>query len=162
MRLPPALMERVGCPQFAQKGLRAFQSRRARAWAYIAAIVECVSARTCQLLGQDYTTILSRKTQYHIPTSLQKLQLFIVRHLLDQLLALLLDTPLRRDIDSKHRRALIHLFPHKALALLFLVDPLIQPQENQLRSRHSTVILLGNLLFRLFEGIGPCQRLDDG
>ncbi len=32
-RLVPALMERVGWPQPPQKGLRAFQSRRARAWA---------------------------------------------------------------------------------------------------------------------------------
>lgn len=31
--LVPALMERVGWPHWAQKGLRAFQSRRARAWA---------------------------------------------------------------------------------------------------------------------------------
>ena len=29
-RLKPAFMERVGCPQVAQKGLRAFQSRRWR------------------------------------------------------------------------------------------------------------------------------------
>lgn len=38
MRFVPALMERVGCPHWAQKGFRAFQSRRARAWAYIAAV----------------------------------------------------------------------------------------------------------------------------
>lgn len=30
VRLKPAFMERVGCPQAAQKGLRAFQSRRWR------------------------------------------------------------------------------------------------------------------------------------
>ena len=33
VRLKPAFMERVGWPHCAQKGLRAFQSRRARAWA---------------------------------------------------------------------------------------------------------------------------------
>ena len=33
VRFVPALMDSVGCPHCAQKGLRAFQSRRARAWA---------------------------------------------------------------------------------------------------------------------------------
>lgn len=33
VRLVPALMESVGWPHWAQKGLRAFQSSRARAWA---------------------------------------------------------------------------------------------------------------------------------
>ncbi len=33
VRLVPALMENVGCPHWAQKGFRAFQSRRARACA---------------------------------------------------------------------------------------------------------------------------------
>ena len=33
VRLVPAWTERVGCPHCAQKGLRAFQSRRARACA---------------------------------------------------------------------------------------------------------------------------------
>ena len=37
VRLKPPLIERVGCPHPAQKGLRAFQSMRARASAYIAA-----------------------------------------------------------------------------------------------------------------------------
>jgi hypothetical protein len=36
-RFVPAWTERVGWPQEAQKGLRAFQSRRARDWAYMAA-----------------------------------------------------------------------------------------------------------------------------
>lgn len=36
-RLVPAETERVGWPQPEQKGLRAFQSRRARAWAKMAA-----------------------------------------------------------------------------------------------------------------------------
>jgi len=42
-RLVPALTERVGWPHEAQKGLRRFQSRRARAWAKMAAA--CVSRR---------------------------------------------------------------------------------------------------------------------
>ena len=33
VRLPPALTDMVGWPQPPQKGFRAFQSRRARAWA---------------------------------------------------------------------------------------------------------------------------------
>lgn len=33
VRLPPALTDMVGWPQPPQKGLRAFQSMRARAWA---------------------------------------------------------------------------------------------------------------------------------
>ena len=33
VRFVPALMLRVGWPHWAQKGLRAFQSRRARDWA---------------------------------------------------------------------------------------------------------------------------------
>lgn len=37
VRFVPALMDKVGWPHWAQKGLRAFQSRRARACAYIAA-----------------------------------------------------------------------------------------------------------------------------
>ena len=37
VRFVPALMDRVGWPHWAQNGLRAFQSSRARAWAYIAA-----------------------------------------------------------------------------------------------------------------------------
>lgn len=36
-RFVPALVDRVGCPQPAQKGLRAFQSRSALAWAKMAA-----------------------------------------------------------------------------------------------------------------------------
>jgi hypothetical protein len=36
-RFVPALTDMVGWPQPAQKGFRAFQSRRARAWEYIAA-----------------------------------------------------------------------------------------------------------------------------
>jgi len=37
-RFVPALVERVRWPHCAQKGLRVFQSRRARAWPYIAAV----------------------------------------------------------------------------------------------------------------------------
>ena len=51
VRLPPALTLREGCPQPPQKGFRAFQSRRERAWAYIAAFTKHQHFLSKELLG---------------------------------------------------------------------------------------------------------------